>query len=107
MGGRATPLNAADQPTQLADRVLEQVGVGGVVDIGLDHGGVDPQLPGPQQLVVAQLAEQRLVELVDDPGPQRPTSLTRVVGCGTGWSSGMRQNRRHEIESVTSRHRLS
>jgi hypothetical protein len=107
VGGRATPLNAADQPTQLADRVLEQVGVGGVVDVGLDHGGVDPQLPGPQQLVVAQLAEQRLVELPDDPRAAATEELDRVVGCGTGWSSGMRQNRRHEIESVTSRHRLS
>jgi hypothetical protein len=40
-------------------------------------------------------------------GPARPTSLTSVVGWGTGRSSPMRQNRRHPIESATFRHKLS
>ena len=39
--------------------------------------------------------------------PQRVVSFISVVGCGTRPSSGIRQNRRHVIESVTSRHRLS
>ena len=36
--------------------------------------------------------------------PQRVVSFINVVGCGTDPSSGIRQNRRHMIESVTSRH---
>jgi hypothetical protein len=39
--------------------------------------------------------------------PQRPVSFISVVGCGTLPSIGMRQNRRHVIESLTSAHRLS
>jgi len=37
-------------------------------------------------------------------GPQRVVSFINVVGCGTVPSSGIRQNRRHPIESATSRH---
>jgi hypothetical protein len=40
-------------------------------------------------------------------GPARRTSLLKVVGCGTGCSKEMRANRRQEIESATSRHRLA
>jgi hypothetical protein len=36
--------------------------------------------------------------------PQRVVSFINVVGCGTTPSSGIRQNRRHMIESLTSRH---
>ena len=36
--------------------------------------------------------------------PQRVVSFINVVGCGTDPSSGIRQNRRQVIESVTSRH---
>jgi hypothetical protein len=39
--------------------------------------------------------------------PQRVVSFISVVGCGTGPSSGIRQNRRQEIESLTSAHKLS
>ena len=39
--------------------------------------------------------------------PHRVVSFISVVGCGTAPSSGIRQNRRHEIESDTSAHRLS
>jgi hypothetical protein len=39
--------------------------------------------------------------------PQRVVSFINVVGCGTDASSGIRQNLRHVIESLTSRHRLS
>jgi hypothetical protein len=39
--------------------------------------------------------------------PHRLVSFISVVGCGTFPSSGIRQNRRHEIESLTSAHRLS
>jgi len=39
--------------------------------------------------------------------PHRVVSFISVVGCGTGTSSGIRQNTRHVIESETSRHRLS
>jgi hypothetical protein len=36
--------------------------------------------------------------------PQRVVSFINVVGCGTGCSKPIRQNRRHAIESDTSRH---
>ena len=39
--------------------------------------------------------------------PHRAVSFISVVGCGTVPSSGIRQNRRHEIESLTSAHKLS
>jgi hypothetical protein len=39
--------------------------------------------------------------------PQRAVSFISVVGCGTFPSSGIRQNRRQEIESLTSAHRVS
>jgi hypothetical protein len=39
--------------------------------------------------------------------PHRVVSFINVVGCGTRPSSGTRQNRRHVIESLTSRHKLS
>jgi hypothetical protein len=39
--------------------------------------------------------------------PHRAVSFINVVGCGTLLSSGMRQNRRQLIESLTSAHKLS
>jgi hypothetical protein len=36
--------------------------------------------------------------------PHRVVSFINVVGCGTDPSSGIRQNRRQVIESLTSRH---
>ena len=39
--------------------------------------------------------------------PHRVVSFISVVGCGTRPSSLIRQNRRQEIESLTSAHRLS
>ena len=39
--------------------------------------------------------------------PHRVVSFINVVGCGTFASSGIRQNRRQEIESATSARKLS
>jgi hypothetical protein len=39
--------------------------MGRVVDVGLDHGGVDPQLAGPQQLALGELGHQGGVQLLD------------------------------------------
>ncbi len=39
--------------------------------------------------------------------PHRVVSFISVVGCGTFPSSGIRQNRRQLIESLTSAHKLS
>jgi hypothetical protein len=64
-GGGAAPADAADQPAERADRVLQQVGVGGMVDVGGDDGGVDAELAGSQQLACDQLGQQRVVEPVD------------------------------------------
>ena len=41
------------------------------------------------------------------PSPHRVVNFISVVGCGTVASSGIRQNRRQEIESLTSAHKLS
>jgi len=65
-------LDAAHQPANLAHGLLQQVGVGRVVDVGLHHGGVHPQLAPAQQLVVGELSQQRVVELGDDLGPDGP-----------------------------------
>ncbi len=61
----AARLEAPHQPAEGAHRLLEQVGVGRVVDVGLHDGGVDPEFAGAQQLVGGQLAQQRGVELLD------------------------------------------
>jgi hypothetical protein len=58
-------------------------------------------------LPAASLASSAALSWPITSGPARPTSLLSVVGCGTGWSSGMRANRRQEIESATSRHSVS
>jgi hypothetical protein len=58
-------LEASDQPTELSDRVLQQVGVGRVVDVGLHHGGVHPQLASPQQLAGGEFGHQGGVQLLD------------------------------------------
>ena len=39
--------------------------------------------------------------------PHRVVSFISVAGCGTLASSGIRQNRRQLIESLTSAHKLS
>jgi hypothetical protein len=39
--------------------------------------------------------------------PHRVVIFIRAVGCGTRPSMSIRQNRRHEIESLTSRHSVS
>ena len=39
--------------------------------------------------------------------PQRVVNFISDVGCGTRPCNGIRQNRRHVIESETSRHRVS
>jgi hypothetical protein len=58
---RATGLGVADQPTELSDRVLQHVGVGRVVDVGLDHRGVHPQLAAQQLVAHGDLPRQALV----------------------------------------------
>jgi len=65
-GRRSARPDPADQPTELADRVLQQVGIGRVVDVGGDHGGVDAQFAATQQLVAGELGHQRRVELLED-----------------------------------------
>jgi hypothetical protein len=62
---------------------------------------------GRSSLPWASLATKAAFSCSTTPGPARRTSLTRVVGCGTGRSRPMRQNRRQPSESLTSRHKLS
>jgi len=80
LGGCATGLDAAHQPTEFADGLLQQVRVGRVVDVGLHHGGVDSQLARPQQLVVGELCHQRGVELCDGDWPGAADQLDQGRG---------------------------
>jgi hypothetical protein len=55
----------------------------------------------------AALAHSASFSPATAPSPQRRVSFISVVGCGTCPSSGIRQNRRQLIESLTSAHKLS
>ena len=55
----------------------------------------------------AALASSASFSPATAPLPHRVVSFISVVGCGTVPSSGIRQNRRQLIESLTSAHRLS
>ncbi|CAG7641040.1 hypothetical protein E143388_08254 [Rhodococcus opacus] len=98
------PLSGGRDPS---DCLGQQPGVGGVGHIAGHHGGVGPQLGGAQYLGLGGLGQQCPVQPVHRRGPQRVVSFINVVGCGTDPSNGIRQNRRHVIESLTSRHRVS
>lgn len=63
--GRAALLDPPGQPAEGAHRMLQQVGVGGMVDVGRDDGGVDPERAAAQQLLAGELAKQRGVALGD------------------------------------------
>ena len=58
-------------------------------------------------LAPAALAHSASFSPATAASPHRVVSFISVVGCGTLASSGIRQNRRQEIESLTSAHRLS
>ena len=58
-------------------------------------------------LAPAALAHSASFSPATAASPHRMVSFISVVGCGTLASSGIRQNRRQEIESLTSAHKLS
>ena len=58
-------------------------------------------------LASAALAHSASFSPATAPSPHRVVSFISVVGCGTLASKPIRQNRRQEIESLTSAHRLS
>jgi hypothetical protein len=62
---RSTPWAAKNARTRNTKPMAEQIGVGGMVDVGLDHRGVDAQLASPQDPVRGQFAHQRRVELIE------------------------------------------
>jgi hypothetical protein len=100
-GGPPLGLDPSHQPTQLAHRPSSRSASVGWSNVGLHHGGVHPQLGPRSSLSWASLATSAAFSWPITSGPPRPTSLTSVVGCGTGRSSPRRQNRRHPIESPT------
>jgi hypothetical protein len=55
----------------------------------------------------AALAQSASFSPATAASPHRVVSFISVVGCGTVPSRPIRQNRRHEIESLTSAHKLS
>ena len=74
----------------------------GAAAVAQHHGGaVRSSLPS------AALASSASFSPATAASPHRVVSFISVVGCGTQASSGIRQNRRQEIESLTSAHRLS
>jgi hypothetical protein len=58
-------------------------------------------------LLAAALAHSASFSPATASSPHRVVSFISVAGCGTLPSSGIRQNRRQVIESLTSAHRLS
>ena len=102
--GRPSFLDPPHQARHRAHRLFQQVRIFGMVDVGLDDGGVDPHFAAAHHLAFDQLAQQRLVQLLPASALSRPTSLISVIGCGTGLTRAIRQNRRQLSESVTSRH---
>jgi hypothetical protein len=64
--------------------MLQQVGVGRVVNVGLHYGGIHPQLAGTQQLAGGQLGHQGGVQLLDHLGPGPPDQLDQGGRVGHG-----------------------
>lgn len=60
--------------------------------------------PVRNTLACTALASNASFNCATAPSPHREVIFISVVGCGTRPSSGIRANRRHEIESPTSRH---
>jgi hypothetical protein len=95
-----------DPPTGRCDptnRLGQQTRVGGISDVRRHHRSVDPDPGAAQQFRLRRLGQQRLVQPFHRQRTQRVVSFINVVGCGTGCSKLIRQNRRHAIESETSR----
>ena len=82
--------------------------IGGIADVGLDHGGVDPHRPGSKAGFPLGLADHHPGQFGDDLGARAggPACCT-VDSSGTRWVSGSRQNRRRCSESDTSRIRVA
>ena len=100
----ARSLNPAPGRGNTADRLGQQTGIGRIRHVRWDHRGVGPHPRRAQQPRLRSLGQQHLVQPPTAVAPQRVVSFINVVGCGTTPSSGIRQNRRHMIESLTSRH---
>jgi hypothetical protein len=90
----AARLEAPHWPAEGAHRLLKQVGVGRVVDVGLHDGGIHAQLTGAQQLVGGELAQERGVELLDHARAGAAHELAEGGGVRDGPVQGMRQNLR-------------
>jgi hypothetical protein len=106
--GRAT--GGLDPPTgdrDPADRLGQQTRVGRIGNVAGHHRGVGPQLAVRSSLACAALTNSASFKPSTAAEPQRVVSFINVVGCGTDPSNGIRQNRRHVIESDTSRHSVS
>jgi uncharacterized protein (DUF2252 family) len=69
----------------------------------VDLNDFDETLPGPFEYDVKRLAASFTITARNNGFTKADTK----VGCGTGRSRPIRQNRRQEIESATSRPRLS
>jgi len=62
--------------------IAQQTAVGGVVDVGLDHGGVDAHAAPGCHPVVARDLHDPLVDLLDHFGPQRQPPSAHGFGVG-------------------------
>jgi hypothetical protein len=82
----------------------EQAGVGGVLNVGRHHGGVGADFPVFTTRAATALASNASLRSSTVASPHFVVIFISVVGCGTWPSMSIRQNRRHEIESATSRH---
>jgi hypothetical protein len=71
------------------------------------HAGVGAEFPVFTSLASTALASNASFSSSTVAAPHLVVIFIKVVGCGTMPSMSIRQNRRHEIESATSRHRVS
>ena len=84
----------ATLPGQRPHAGRRQPGVGRVLDVGLDHGRVDPHRPRPEPLLPRRLPISARVSSLTVSAPIRRVSLRIVDSSGTRSDSEIRQNRR-------------
>ena len=105
--GQTEHLEGAHSLGELGHPFGEQTRVGRIGHVGRDDRGVGADFVELDHVGGHGLLEQRLVQLVDGPSPQRVVIFISVLGCGTASVMAMRQKRRQANESVTSAQSVS
>ena len=67
-------------PGEHAHSIAQQGAIGGVVDIGLHHGGIHPQFAAADYLLRLGLSDDVLVQLLHHRGAQQQSQLADGLG---------------------------